>query len=182
MVVAILLASGTVAAVVLDRVVIRARTAEAKALLADIGSRELAYEAANGQFLSLRADAHAIDAPPDERPAGFYPVSADSPALAPARVAARIDDAARWPEAWRTIGIQPRTSHVYCTYLANAGDGPVPPGLRFGAVLLAGARPGPWFYALAACNLAGKAGYPDEVTVFGLSSVSSEIRTFNPGR
>jgi prepilin-type N-terminal cleavage/methylation domain-containing protein len=181
-VVVILLVSGTLAGVVLDRLIVRARTAEAMAMLREISGREHAFEATGGRFLPLRADGSLATAPADEASAGFYPVPADSPALAPGRVVGRIDDQARWPAAWRTIGVRPRTAFTYCTYLVNAGEGAVPSNLRFGAALLAGAPPGRWFYALAACNLAGRAGYPDEVTVFGVSSQSPEVRTFNRGK
>jgi prepilin-type N-terminal cleavage/methylation domain-containing protein len=181
-VVAILLVSGTVAGLVLDRLIVRARTAEALAMLREINSREVAFAATGGRFLPLRADGSPASAPPDEASAGFYPAPADSRALAPGRVIARIDDQTHWPAGWRAIGMHPRTAFSYCTYLVNAGEGAVPSNLRFGSALLAGAAPGPWFYALAACNLAGPAGYPDDVTVFGVSSRSPEIRTFNPGK
>jgi Tfp pilus assembly protein PilE len=180
--VAVLLIGGTVAGMVLDRVVVRARTAEALAMLGEISSREQALLARVGTFLPLRADGRPADDPPDEAAAAFYPLAADSPDLAATEAAGRLGDRASWPAGWRALGLQPRPGAVRCTYLANAGEGPVPPDLRFGSALLAGAPPGRWFYALAACNLAGRPGYPDEVTVFGVSSQSSRISVFNDGR
>ena len=35
---------------------------------------------------------------------------------------------------------------------------------------------GPWFYALAVCNLEGSARYPGGVTVWGLSSENLGVR------
>jgi type II secretory pathway pseudopilin PulG len=180
-VLALLLAGGTLAGVVLDRLIVRARTAEAIDMLREIAGREHAFAAADGRFLALRADRRAAGAAGDEAATGFFPLPADSPLLARGRVAARIDDPARWPAAWRDLGVHPHSAFTYCTYLANAGNGPVPPDLRFGSALLAGAPPGRWFYVLAACNLDGRPGYPDDVTVFGLSSQSSDVRTFNSG-
>jgi type II secretory pathway pseudopilin PulG len=171
------------AAVGFRRWVVRSRTNEAVAMLAEIASKQQAFKAGGGQFLPLRGDALAAGAAPDESPSAFYPLSAASPALSSARTPTRVDDAERWPTAWRALGLRPTGAYLYCTYLANAAnDGQVPPQLRFGSALLAGAAPGPWFYALAACNLSGPGGYPDDVTIFGLSSQSGEIRTFNDSK
>jgi len=165
------------------RWVVRARTNEALSMLAEISSQEQAFKAGGGHYLALRADERPDTAPPDEEPVAFYPLPADSPSLASARTATRADDPARWPAAWRVLGLRPAARSLYCTYLVNAGEeGTVPPGLPFGTALLGDAQPGPWFYALAACNLSGGGGYPDGVTVFGISSRSGEVRTFNQGK
>jgi type II secretory pathway pseudopilin PulG len=172
-----------VAAVGFRHWVVRSRTSEAVSMLAEIASKQQAFRAGGGQFLPLRGDARAAGAVADESPAAFYPLPADSPALASARTPTRVDDAERWPTAWRALGLRPTGSYLYCTYLANASnEGQVPSNLRFGSALLAGAQPGPWFYALAACNLSGRSGYPDDVTIFGVSSQSGDIRTFNDGK
>lgn len=161
---------------------VRARAAEAHAMLADIADQENAFRAGGGRYMSLRSGPAQRGAS-DEAAAAFYPLPADSPELASARTSVRVDDADRWPAAWRALGVRPRADHLYCTYLVNAGDdGIVPAGLKLGAALLEGAPPGPWFYALAACNLAGASGYPDEVTIYGVSSQSAAVRTFNEGR
>lgn len=168
------------------RWVMHARTAEAVAMLAEISSKQQAFLAGGGpqgQYLPLRADNNVNMPSADEAAAAFYPLPADSERLQSARTPTLVDDASRWPTAWKTIGLRPRGAHLYCTYLANAGRAgqPVPPNLRFGAALLAGAPPGPWFYALAACNLDGDAGYPDQVTIYGVSSASGTVQTFNEG-
>jgi Tfp pilus assembly protein PilE len=178
----ILMLCAAIASVVYKRWVFRARSAEVIAMLAEISSRERAYQETSGQFLSLRGDAHREDAAPDEAAAGFYPTPADSAALASVRTATRVDDPALWPAGWRTLGLRPYVGHLYCTYLANAGAAAVPAGLPFGSQLLAGVPLGPWFYALAACNMGGRPGYPDDVTVFGISSQSPEVRIFQQGR
>ena len=69
--------------------------------------------------------------------------------------------------------MRPRSELSYCTYLVNAGErGRPDPSLRFGSALITADSDGPWYYALAVCNLEGHAGYPDDVTVFGVSSES----------
>jgi hypothetical protein len=158
-----------------------ARTAEAVAMLTEIRNQEGAFKAGGGRFLALHGDARPDGAAPDESPGGFYPLPADSPELASARRPTRVDDPARLPAAWRALGLRPWRAELYCTYLVNAGsDGEPPRDLRFGSALLRGAAPGPWFYALAACNLgSGNAHYPDGMAVFGISSLSPEIRKFD---
>ena len=92
-------------------------------------------------------------------------------------------DSAAWPTSWKAIGVSPRDTSLYCTYMTNAGNAAdaVPAGATFGTALVAGVA-APWFYGLAACNLNGAAGYPAEVTVFGLSSTSPTLRAFNEGK
>jgi Tfp pilus assembly protein PilE len=179
---AILALSIAIASVVYKRAVVRSRTGEAIAMLAEIGGKERAHEQTAGRFVALRGDGHAEDAPPDEAATAFYPTPADSPALASARTATRVDDPALWPAGWRDLGLRPRADQLYCTYLANAGTGAPPTGLRFGSQLLSAAPPGPWFYALAVCNMNGQPGYPEGVTVFGTSSQFPEVRTLPEGR
>ena len=169
------------------RWIVHARTTEALDMLAEISSQEQAFKAGGGRYLALRADARPQGAALDESPGAFYPLPADSPTLASSRTPTHADDPARWPASWRALGLRPSARNLYCTYLVNAGEAgeaaKLPDGLPFGAALLgATPAPGPWFYALAACNLTGPGGYPDGVTVFGVSSLSGEVRTFNPGR
>jgi prepilin-type N-terminal cleavage/methylation domain-containing protein len=169
------------------RSVVCARVSEATSMLSEIASREQAFYAGGGRYLALRADGYLDPPSPDESAAAFYPQPADSPALASARTPTRIDeDAERWPEAWRRIGLRPGRSALYCTYMANAGEPGqpfAPDSLRFGTALLgAGPTTTPWFYALAACNFEGGASYPDGVTVFGVSSRGGPVQVFNEGR
>jgi type II secretory pathway pseudopilin PulG len=198
------LALGAALAVVgFRRAVVHARIAEATGMLSDIASKEQAFFAGGGRYLTLRADGHTDPSGADEAAAGFYPQPADSLALASARTPTRVENPELWPEGWRRIGLRPSKTALYCTYMANAGaPGQSVAGLRFGSVLLGGqagqagqgtptpapASPpappptGPWFYALAACNLDGPPGYPEQVTIFGLSSQSGTVQVFNDGR
>ena len=58
------------------------------------------------------------------------------------------------------------------------------PGATYGPTLLGTmtATSPPWFYGLAVCNLTGAAGFPNGVTVLGVSSNRSALRTFNDGQ
>ena len=99
----------------------------------------------------------------------------------------RVDDSSRWPVGWKTIDVRPGGGSLYCTYLVNTGERgrPLPGGehpLRFGPALVPNDDGRPWFYALAACNLDGATGYPDGVTVFGVSSQDGQVHTFTGAR
>src|SRR4051794_22964210 len=130
-VLAIVLLCAALATVGFKRWVAHARTAEAVTMLGEIASKEQAYRAGGGHYLALRGDAHPAGAPADETAGAFYPLPADSPALAASRTPTRVDDPERWPAAWRTIGLTPRGGSLYCTYVTNAGEGAAPAGLRF---------------------------------------------------
>ncbi len=174
---------GTLAVVGFQRHVIGKRVAEATSMLSELASKEEAYRAGGGRFLALRADGDGAIPSRDELPAAFYPQSADSVQLASARTPTLVDDATLWPPAWRTIGVRPRSELSYCTYLVNAGErGRPDPSLRFGSALITTDSDGPWYYALAVCNLEGHAEYPDGVTVFGVSSENGRVQVFNEGR
>lgn len=179
----ILVLVGALLAVGMRRHVIAAREAEASSMLLELATREQAFRAQSGHYLPLRADARTNLPSHDEDPEAFYPQPADSPRLASARRPTRIDDRTLWPPAWRTVAVRPKTDLPYCTYLVNAGEGGRPdPEMTYGASLLSSDVAGPWFYALAACNLAGSARYPDDVTVYGLSSEALVPRAFAVGR
>lgn len=171
----------TLGAVLFKRHVVGERVSEATSMLTELANKEQSVRNGGGQFITLRADARS--GAPDEAPGAFYPAPADDARLSAAGVATRIDDSSRWPSGWRAIDLRPTTSVLYCTYLVNTGErGRPDPSLRFGSELVPMDDGGPWFYALAVCNLDGAAGYPDNVTVFGLSSQNGRIRTFNEGR
>lgn len=165
------------------RWVARARTTEAVTMLAEISSKEQTYRMEAALFLPLRADGNVTLPSPDESAAAFFPIAPNSGAFDSVRTPVTVADSAQWPPSWRTVGVSPRDTALYCTYMANAGEaGQSPPaGGSFGARLVTGTA-APWFYALAACNLSGASGFPDEVAVFGLSSTSPTLRTFNEGR
>jgi hypothetical protein len=174
---------GALATVAFKRHVVGKRIAEATSMLSELASKEEAYRAGGGRFLALRADGDGAVPSRDELPEAFYPQPADSVQLASARTPTRVEDPELWPPAWRTIDVRPRGELSYCTYLVNVGDrGRPDPSLHFGAALITADTDGPWYYALAVCNLEGRAGYPNDVTVFGVSSESGHIRAFNEGR
>jgi hypothetical protein len=174
---------GTLLAVGVRRHVLAARDAEASGMLIELAAREQAYRAQSGRYIPMRADARTELPSRDEDPDAFYPQPADSPRLASARRSTRIDDRTLWPPAWRTVGLRPKTDLPYCTYLVNAGDGGHPdPSMTYGSALVPSDVTGPWFYALAACNLAGNARFPGGVTVYGLSSEALTPRAFDVGR
>jgi type II secretory pathway pseudopilin PulG len=158
------------------------RAAEASNMLMEFAVREQAFRKDAGRYVPLRADGHGQLPSPDEDAAAFYPQPADAPALASVRQSTRTEDRELWPPGWRAVGLRPKTDLSHCTYLVNAGESGRPdPGLRYGSQLLSNHGEGPWFYALAACNMVGPARYPEGVTVYGLSSEDFKVRTFNEG-
>jgi type IV pilus assembly protein PilA len=165
------------------RWIAKARTTEAVAMLAEMNSKQQSYRMEFGTFLPLRADNNVAQPSPNEPASAFYPTSPSAPTFDSARVPFSVSDSASWPAAWRTVGVSPRDTSLYCTYMSNAGGGgqAVPVAATFG-VNLVGGTAAPWFYALAACNMNGPSGYPADVTVFGLSSTSPSLRAFNEGR
>jgi len=184
-VVAILGILAALAMVGYRRYVARARVTEAVAILSEIASKEQIYFLEFGGYLPLRTDGAVIPSP-DESADAFYPVSPSAAGFESARTATSIADPAGWPVAWRSIGLRPREPQLYCTYMANAGRAgdPAPAGATYGPGLLGplGATSPPWFYAIAACNLNGPAGFPNNVTVLGISSNRSSLANFNDGQ
>jgi len=181
-IVALLVALG---AVLFKRHAVGARVAEATGMLSELSARQEAYRSHSGRYVSLRADGQP--GAPDEASAAFYPFPADSPQLGAPRTSMRVDDSSRWPVGWKTIDVRPGGGSLYCTYLVNTGERgrPLPGGehpLRFGPALVPNDDGRPWFYALAACNLDGATGYPDGVTVFGVSSQDGQVHTFTGAR
>jgi len=173
----------SLAAVGFRRHVIAARAAEASAMLLELAGKEQAFRARAGHYTPLRADNRGDLPSPDEDADAFYPQPADSPSLASARVTTHLEDRDLWPPAWRAVALRPPTDLPHCTYLVNAADDGHPdPALAFGTKLIPAEVKGPWFYALAACNLDGPARYPGGVTVYGLSSENFTIRAFDEGR
>ncbi len=167
------------------RYVGRARLTEGVAIIAEMTSKQQIYFLEFGGYLPLRADGSAVPSP-NEDASGFYPVRPDSSTFESVRSATSIADPTGWPTAWRNVGLRPREQRLFCTYELNAGRGadPAPAGSTYGPTLLgtiASSSP-PWFYVLAACNLNGVSGWPNNVTVMGLSSNMSSLRTFNDGQ
>ena len=164
------------------RWVAKARTTEAVAMLAEMNSKEQSYRMEFGTFLPLRADGNVVQPSPDEPASAFYPISPSSSAFESGRISVSVANSAAWPAAWKTVGVSPRDTSLYCTYLSNAGGAgqAVPVGAPFGSRLVTGTA-APWFYALAACNLNGPSGYPANVSVYGISNTSPSLRAFNEG-
>ena len=161
----------------------RARLAEAVTMLGEMSSKEQTYRMEFGTFLPLRADGDVTLPSPDEPAAAFYPTSPNAASFESVRTSVSVANNAAWPNAWRAAGVSPRDTVLYCTYLTNAGNAgqAVPAGATYGTRLVSGVA-APWFYGLAACNLNGVSGYPNEVTILGLSSTSPTLRTFNEGK
>jgi prepilin-type N-terminal cleavage/methylation domain-containing protein len=160
----------------------RARSGEAVAMLAEMSSKEQSYKLEFATYLPLRADNNATLPSADEVAAAFYPVPADSATFDSVRTPTNIADPTKWPQGWQAVGLRPRDTSLYCTYLTNAGGaGADTKGLKFGVVLIGTNTAAPWFYSLAACNLDTKAGYPDDVSIFAITSLSPVLRTFNEG-
>jgi len=161
----------------------RARSGEAIAMLAEMNSKEQSYKLEFATYLPLRADNKPDLPSPDEVESAFYPVSANSSAFDSTRTATSIADTTKWPQGWQAVGMRPRDTVLYCTYLTNAGSaGSDTKNLKYGSVLVGNSTAAPWFYSLAACNLAPKTGYPDEVSIFALTSLSPAMRMFNEGK
>jgi prepilin-type N-terminal cleavage/methylation domain-containing protein len=176
----ILAALGTIG---FRKYVAKARTGEAVAMLAEMSSKEQTYKLEFAAYLPLRADNKADLPSPDEAASAFYPISPDSAVFESARTATSIGTSTAWPAGWQSVGLRPRDTSLYCTYLTNAGNaGHATAGLKYGSILVGSSTGAPWFYSLAACNLDTKPGYPDEVTIFAISSTSSTLRTFNEGK
>jgi prepilin-type N-terminal cleavage/methylation domain-containing protein len=166
------------------RYIARARMTETASVLSEMVGKEQVYFLEFGRYLPLRADANLTQPSPDEAPAAFYPVDASSTTLESARTAVSITNPLAWPAAWRAVGLRPRDSYLYCTYLLNAGaNGQAVPG-NLGKSLVGptSATSPSWFYALAACNMVGNAGFPAEDTVVGVSSSSPSAATLVEGK
>lgn len=178
-VVAVLAILSAIAMVGYRKYVARARASEAVAMLAEIASKEQLYFLEFAGYLPLRADDAAAPSV-NENAAAFFPMSPADPTFESVRSARLITGA--WPNSWRSVGLRPRASVLYCSYLANAGGAGQAAPATFGSQMLTIAPTSPpWFYALAACNLNGASGWPNAVTTFALTSTSPALRTFNDG-
>ena len=122
-------------------------------------------------WITTSADNKAGLPSADEAESAFYPVAANSSTFDSTRTQTSIADITKWPQGWQAVGLRPRDSGLYCTYLTNAGGpGSDTKNLKYGSVLIGNNTAAPWFYSLAACNLDPTTGYPDEVSIFAMSS------------
>jgi prepilin-type N-terminal cleavage/methylation domain-containing protein len=158
----------------------RARLSEASAMLAEFAAKEQLYFLDGGQFMEAHRDGTAAVYPSTtEDGRDFWP-SDPSAYFDSARTPVNIlDGSGNMPIAWRTLGLRPRWKQLYCTYLVNAGgERQAPPG-TIGPSLWSATPNVPWFYALAACNLNGQAGWPGNVTVLILTHDAPALRTID---
>jgi Tfp pilus assembly protein PilE len=154
------------------RYIARARLSEATAMLAEFAAKEQLYFLDAGLFLEAHKDtSNSIS--DNESSAQFFPTDPNT-----------YFDSVRTPVAlgtlpnsWRTLGIRPRWPQLYCTYMVNAGAAGGAVAGTIGGTLWAATPNVPWFYAMAACNLGGEAGWPTQVTVLTLTHDSPGIRT-----
>jgi len=154
------------------RYVARARLSEATAMLAEFAAKEQLYFLDAGLFLEAHATtSNSIST--NEASSEFFP---SDPSLFFDSVRAPVALGAL-PGSWRILGIRPRWPQLYCTYMVNAGAAGGAVAGSIGATLWASAPNVPWFYAMAACNLGGEAGWPGQVTVLTLTHDSPAIRT-----
>ena len=161
----------------------RARLSEATAMLAEFAAKEQLYFLDSGQFM----EAHRTTAnypSQNEAAAEFYPSDVGA-YFDSARTPVNVYDAGgNMPTSWRRLGLRPRWRQLFCSYMVNAGPpGSAPVGSVGQAIWGATAPNVPWFYAMAACNLHGGAGWPVQgsshpVTLMTLTHDSPAIRTW----
>jgi len=167
----------SIAVVGYHKYVARARLSEATAMLAEFSSKEQLYFLDSGQFLEAH---NAVPKYPSEsEEAGeFWPQNPNED-FDSARTPAAVNPV---PDSWRALGIRPRWQQLYCTYMANVGaENSRLPG-TVGPTLWTSPPKIPWFYVIAACNLAGKAGWPNSgaavtVTTLVITHDSPLVRT-----
>jgi prepilin-type N-terminal cleavage/methylation domain-containing protein len=157
-----------------------ARVSEATAMLAEFAAKEQLYYLENGLF----AEAHqAAPVYPSggEGPGDFWPHDPNQQWDSAREAFSGTTDNPTMPASWRVLGMRPRWNQFFCTYMAGAGAAGGIPDAKYpiGSKLFRGTPGVPWFYALAACNLRGTAGWPTGVTVLGLTHESPQIIRFD---
>jgi prepilin-type N-terminal cleavage/methylation domain-containing protein len=160
----------------------RARLSEATAMLAEFSAKEQLFFMDNGQYLEAHSgDSTAVYVSTTEASSDFWPQDPNNyfdSARTPATLGAL-------PFSWRTLGIRPRWQQLYCTYLVNAGPpldptaSDAPLTFTIGGSLWPSQPRVPWFYGIAACNLNGSAGWPNNVTRLVLTHDSPAMRTLD---
>ena len=171
-----------IATVGYKRYVARARLSEANAMLAELSAKEQLYFMDVGAYVPARADNNLTQPSPDESASAFIPVSPTAVDFESARTPHAVSTPS-FPVAWSLIGLRPRWTQLYCTYLVNAGGAGQAPSGPIGSQLWATTPLVPWFYAVAACNLSTTDGgsFPDNVTLLVLTYDSPALRTLNDG-
>ena len=167
------------------RYVGRSRLTEGVTLLAEMASKQQVYFLEFGAYLPLRTDGIALPSP-NEDVDGLLPVEPERGRL---RVGAHGRPSPT-PPAGPPPGVRSacgrassvciaRTCSTPAARATAAPAGPPTPP-RCWAPSPPPAPPGST--VLAACNLNGAAGWPNAVTVLGVSSNRSALRTFNDGQ
>lgn len=181
----------TIAGVGYRRYVGRARVTEAVAMVSEIASKQTVYYSEFASYLPLRKD----DKPPvgmtgsdaNEPAAQFFPRDPSNTAFESVRTTALAPsvDGSTWT-SWRRLGITFKDTNLYCTYFSNAGAINTRPAANtLGERLLnsqAAAVPQPWFYVVGSCNLNGAAGFPAEVSSFGMTNTRPTLIPMNEGK
>jgi type II secretory pathway pseudopilin PulG len=153
----------------------RARLSEATAMLAEFAAKEQIYFLEVGTY----AEAHETTFSSESRnedSTEFYP---HDPGVSPWDSVRTPTPLGTLPDSWKFLGIRPRWPEVYCSYMVNAGpaQGTYLTGFTIGKTLWTATPNVPWFYAMAACNMSGQAGWPQYVTILTLTHDSPAIRT-----
>lgn len=173
-----------VAVVGYRKYIARARLSEATAMLAEFAAKEQLYFLDSGVYV----EAHVSSMSPvssNENAGDFHPHNPNDK-WDSARDSFAVRPGGAMPISWNKLGIRPRYPQLYCTYMVNAGCGPpdATTGCKDPATVgpvgatIWGAPPNvPWFYAMAACNLVGNAGWPGGVTRLTLAHDIPAIRT-----
>jgi prepilin-type N-terminal cleavage/methylation domain-containing protein len=173
-----------IATVGYKRYVARARLSEANAMLAELSAKEQLFFMDAGAYVPARADDQNPPVQPSvgEPAEAFIPVSPTAADFESARTPHAVSNPS-FPVAWSRIGLRPRWTQLYCTYLVNAGGASQAPTGPIGSQLWATTPLVPWFYVVAACNLSTTDGgsFPDNVTLLVLTSDSPALRTINDG-
>jgi len=119
----------------------KGRTTEVMALIAEIKTKEEAYRAENGAYLST------TNVGEDDFFPALIPGSEPKPKLLGTP-----------PAGWTAVGIAPQRSQLYCGYVvvagpANSFTGPTASAGTEGQALFGGTAPTvPWFYIRATCD------------------------------
>ena len=151
----------------------RARVSEATGMLAEFAAKEQLYFLDNGQYMP----AHKGAGDPSTEPGNeFWPIDINTTwDSARQSFPVHLSDGTL-PPTWRQLGVRPRWNQLYCSYLVNAGAPGVAPKGTIGPTLWGGAPNVPWFYAIAACNLVGSAGWPN-IPASNIYRVTTRVMT-----
>lgn len=158
-----------------------ARISEATSMLAEFAAKEQLYFLDNGQYMELHKDPSSNYPSTTEAQGDFWPHDPSVTWDSAREVFPPAGTPTVYPTSWVKLGARPRWGQFYCTYLVNAGppNGAIPSGGR-GATFFPSVPPQVhWFYAVAACNFQGDAGWPTGVTVLGLTHESPRVLRFD---